>query len=1232
MRWFPGRSPAALSLFFLLLVPVAPARGQTPSRIVIDVPGSGIAARLGQMVAAAGDLNGDGRPDFAVASPGWGPTTSDSTGRVLIWFGGRDLSAAPDRILTGFRRGAQFGYAVCGIGDVNGDGFDDLLVTAPGFERGDVSRFGSGRGYVYFGGAAFDDLPDRILDPVNFQGYGFARQLGSSAAGLGDTDGDGFPDWAIGFDNSQTIVRGGAYVYHGGVTPASVPVILAKNNGGQRPVVAAAGDFDGDGLADLAIGAPFSSGTAIVTTVSIFAGLVGSGGADPIGTASVSAVGFGAALAAADVNGDGLSDVLVGQPLAGGASQVRLILGTRVHNFGLIAEPFLFPSGGAPDSFGCSLAVGKADGTGDLDLLVGASGDRSGGAGAGAVYLYRLQERFGVPVPLTILVTTIPGSPGDALGARVAVPGDVDGNGIDDLLVGAPQRAASGNARVFTLAALTLLAPHSGEWPAGGAADVTWRGRAAAHLDLSLDDGATWRTLADGAGGLDVNTLTVEVPDTVSGGCRVRLFQSGGPVDLLHSDRSDATFSIVRPARAFPSAAEGAPVRAPSADDGRLGAALSGGDFGLGVPAIAIGSPLADGAGPNSGRVFVQASDAPARALRLEGEAGGERFGAAVALGGDVDGDGRGDLLAGAPDRSGPDGRAGGVSLFAAGATTPAWRAWGSQDGESFGAAVAWVGDVDRDGRAEFAVGSPWFAPLSPRHGTGRVQVFRGGMPPAKLLTLDAPSGVTQFGRALAGLDLDGDGRGDLVVSGVDADGSGAVMVWFGASLDTTPDLVLRAGSGNGDDRFGEAIAPAGDLNGDGFADLLVGSPGRGGTGRVFVVNGGPHPAPAFAHEFAGVEAGEDFGAALAGAGDLDGDGRDDFVAGAPLANGGRGAVRVFLGGSDGVARCMEGGAAPGERFGAALARGSDHAFFAAAPFDDRLGGGASGRVDRVSVTRYVVDSPRPGARWFTGCAGAIVWRGGEPADVALSLDAGRTWTPLASHAVADPAHPLLVTAPSVVTDSALVRVRPSDPSVPGEVLRSFAITRATEVRRFDFTLETGGIRLTWDTAPGIGPQGWSAYRIERDGDPPSPVGPARIEESELLVPDFTRGATYVLLGIDGNGAATELARTTVPAPATRLAAWPVPSASGDVQLSVFPPVDAAGRSPADFVVRVFDLHGRLVGAIASGRIATRAGELRLAWNRRGVRGEVAGPGLYFVRAEAPGEGFHLARRVVLLH
>ncbi len=332
---------------------------------------------------------------------------------------------------------------------------------------------------------------------------------------------------------------------------------------------------------------------------------------------------------------------------------------------------------------------------------------------------------------------------------------------------------------------------------------------------------------------------------------------------------------------------------------------------------VAIGAPSATtmaGREAGSVRIVPGAARGSVAVRTLSGAAAGGRFGWSLAAAGDVDGDGFVDLVVGAPMASGGDGRA---YVFRGGRTglteSPAWVFSLPDSGAEFGRAVAGVGDINADGFADIAIGAPR-ARADGRDGAGRVAVYFGGRdgpqstPSADFLGLAIDDAL---GLAIAGAgDANGDGFADVAIAANGVAEGGRVQLYTGSdvALSGRPDRTLLGAARR--DHFGQQIDLDGDVNGDGFADLLVGAPnadpdGLPEAGAVFVFAGsssGPPPAPS--REYDGAS-GEHLGFSVAHAGDFDGDGIDDAIFGAPNARVGAlevaGLIRVHRGGPDGL-------------------------------------------------------------------------------------------------------------------------------------------------------------------------------------------------------------------------------------------------------------------------------------------------------------------------------------------
>jgi len=279
------------------------------------------------------------------------------------------------------------------------------------------------------------------------------------------------------------------------------------------------------------------------------------------------------------------------------------------------------------------------------------------------------------------------------------------------------------------------------------------------------------------------------------------------------------------------------------------------------------------------------------------GSVPGDLFGSAVAGAGDVDGDGHGDLLVGAP-KAGAGG-AGQAYLYDGRTGALVYSLAGVSSGDHFGWTVTGLGDVDGDLVPDFAVGAIDDDNQAASSGTVRVV---SGATGSELYTLEGTRTNELFGSALAGMpDIDGDGHGELVVGAPFANtlsttAAGDASVFSGA--DGT--LLFTFTGFNARDAFGHAVAHAGDVDGDGFADVAVGAPqpiaGQRGFARVFSGLDG-----SVLLDWGGDSQGDLFGSSVASAGDTNGDGRSEVAVGAPGDDdfgSASGAVRVFDGSS----------------------------------------------------------------------------------------------------------------------------------------------------------------------------------------------------------------------------------------------------------------------------------------------------------------------------------------------
>ena len=270
------------------------------------------------IAATAGDVNGDGFSDVIVGAPEY-DNGEVNEGRAFLYHGSAaGLSPSPAWTAESNQASADFGFSVATAGDLNGDGLSDVIVTAPFFTNGESDE---GRAFVYHGSAAGLGPSPAWTAESNQAGASFGFE--NNAVGTaGDVNGDGFSDVIVGapeYDNGE-VNEGRAFVYHGSAAGlGSSPSWTAESNQASAYFgysVAPAGDVNGDGYSDVIVGALlFDNGEDGEGRAFVYHGSAAGLGLSPVWTAEGNQIGtrFGQSVATAgDVDGDGYSDVIVG--------------------------------------------------------------------------------------------------------------------------------------------------------------------------------------------------------------------------------------------------------------------------------------------------------------------------------------------------------------------------------------------------------------------------------------------------------------------------------------------------------------------------------------------------------------------------------------------------------------------------------------------------------------------------------------------------------------------------------------------------------------------------------------------------------------------------------------------------------------------------------------------------------------------------------------------------------
>jgi hypothetical protein len=364
-----------------------------------------------------------------------------------------------------------------------------------------------------------------------------------------------------------------------------------------------------------------------------------------------------------------------------------------------------------------------------------------------------------------------------------------------------------------------------------------------------------------------------------------------------------------------------------AAGDGCGSSVASAGDVdGDGTNDIVVGHYGAPG-GSYAGRVRVYSGATGAVLFTLEGGAPGDQFGASVDGAGDVNGDGFADIIVGAPNANPAGTDSGLAKVFAGPSGALLYTLTGAAALDHFGCSVSGAGDLNGDGHADVVIGA--YGADTNGTDSGSVKVY-SGLTGAQMFVFNGTAAGDWFGFAVdGGGDLNNDGVPDIVIgapaSDMGGDYSGSVRGISGA---TGAVLFTVAGVGgtfgvSPGDLMGYSVAFAGHVNNDAFADVVAGRPGSSagnyGGGGLRVLAG---PSGTTLFNVAGTMLLEGAGYSVSGVGDVNGDGRDDFIAGSYTASTAPapGVARVYSGANAAVLYTVTGGSVAGDSFGQSVA------------------------------------------------------------------------------------------------------------------------------------------------------------------------------------------------------------------------------------------------------------------------------------------------------------------------
>jgi hypothetical protein len=880
----------------------------------------------GYSVSNAGDINRDGIDDLIIGAPDADPNGQFDAGESYVVFGSRlgfgfifnlsSLNGTDGFAINGMDQFDNSGRSVSSAGDVNGDGIGDLIIGAPNADPN--GQFDAGESYVVYGsslgfGTALSLSSLSGTNGFIINGIDGNDNSGFSVSSAGDVNGDGIDDLLIGTRVAQSGV-GKSYVVFGRSRRLRATLNLSTLNGANGFLingidggddygfsVSSAGDVNGDGIDDLIIGAS---------------------DADPNGQASA-----------------GKSYVLFGNSRGFSAAlNLSFLNGTNGFVINGIDE---FDYSGNSVS-----GAGDVNGDGIDDLIIGArNADSNGQDRSGKSYVVFGSSRG---FSSTLNLSTLNGDNGfvinginefDFSGSSVSSAGDVNGDGISDLIIGAP--FAETNGRSFTGESYVVFGSSRGFSSA---------------LNLSTLSGDNGFVI-NGIGGGDNSGNSVGsagdvngdgIDDLIIGADRVSPYSQydvgESYVIFGSSDLGNAPPELKLDTNGF--VINGVDVGESS------GRSVSGaGDVnGDGIDDLIIGAGFTAPYNrffPSKSYVVFGSSRgfrSDLNLFTLNGNNGfvingipRDRFSESVSNAGDVNGDGIDDLIIGASDASSNGQELSGKGYVVFGSSrgfhavfnpstlngTNGFVINGADRADRSGVSVSRAGDVNSDGIDDLIIGAPDADPNGQSRAGKSYVMFGSRRGFSSVLNLSALNGSNGF--AINGIDkfdnagvsvsnagdVNGDSIDDLIIGANSADPNGKSeagesYVVFGRSRGFSSTFNLSTLNGtngfvingiNRDDYSGSSVSRAGDVNGDGIDDLIIGSRALADfrTGQSYVVFGSSRGFNSAVNPSSlngtngfvinGIDLGDGFGFSVSDAGDVNGDGIDDLIIGAPGAD-----------------------------------------------------------------------------------------------------------------------------------------------------------------------------------------------------------------------------------------------------------------------------------------------------------------------------------------------------------
>jgi len=730
-------------------------------------------------------------------------------GRAYVYHGSpAGLSTSANWFAEGNQEGAFFGARISTAGDVNGDGYSDIIVGAPNFDNGESNE---GRAFVYHGSSTgLSAIANWTAECNQADAY-----LGYPVSTAGDVNGDGYSDVIVTAEQYDNDLQneGRIYVYHGSSSGLSVNanwVVEGDQSEAQfGSSVSSAGDVNGDGYSDIIIGAPtFDNGETDEGKLFFHYGSASGLSLTPDWTFecnnSPAHLGYRVSTAG-DVNGDGYSDIIAGAGHYSGNGRVYVFHGSSV---GFSSTPdWIVDSEQMTSVFGGAVSTaGDVNGDGYSDVIVGASLYDSPEYNEGKTFVYHGSASGLSTSPAWTYESNQPGA---EFGHWVSTAGDVNGDGYSEVIVAS-------------------FYYESGEYREGKA--FLFHGSAAG--------------------------LSVPVSWTAE------------------SDQANAQFGY--------------------------SVSTAGDVNGDGYSDVIVGAHLYDNGQTDEGRVFVYHGSATGLSATAswtaESDQENAHFGGIVSTAGDVNGDGYSDVIVGANEYQNGQFWEGRVFVYHGSASglsaTANWTAESDQAYALFGQFASTAGAAQGDGYKSEIVGSLYYD--NGQSDEGMVFVYHGsasGLSATANWTAEGNQADAYFAWCVSTAgDVNGDGYSDVIVGAHLYDNGltdeGTAFVYHGSQSGLSATASWTAEINQGFAWFGYSVSTAGDVNGDGYSDAIVGSHyydnGQTNEGRTYVFHGSSTGLSATASWTAESDQDEAvFGQSVSTAGDVNGDGYCDVIVGA---------------------------------------------------------------------------------------------------------------------------------------------------------------------------------------------------------------------------------------------------------------------------------------------------------------------------------------------------------------